>query len=208
MQEINYSLIILFALIAIASPGPATLAIAAASIKQGRLAGMSLALGVLTGSLIWSVLAAFGLAMIMEKHPWLFDTLRFVGAAYLLFLAFKSARSAMTSGTMSFADNADISKSRNYIKGLLIHLTNPKAILFFASLYSIGVPPATSAAGMISVILTVGMVSTAVFLGYGLLFAHYRARSVYIKSRQWFEAGFALVFGTASLKILVASHTE
>jgi len=54
MEEINYSLIVVSAIAAIASPGPATLAIAGTSMNHGRRFGGYLAAGVLTGSLFWS----------------------------------------------------------------------------------------------------------------------------------------------------------
>ena len=93
--SINLPLILSAAFVASASPGPATLAIANASMQAGRKAGLALALGVSTGSLAWSIAAALGLAAIMASSAWALDVLRYAGAAYLMFLAFKSARSAI-----------------------------------------------------------------------------------------------------------------
>ena len=88
MQEIHYGLILVAAFVATASPGPATLAIAGTSMNSGRRHGMAIALGILTGSFIWSLSAAFGMAALMYANAWLFDLLRYFGAAYLLFLAY------------------------------------------------------------------------------------------------------------------------
>lgn len=66
MLEIHYIPIMLAALVATASPGPATLSIAGASMSQGRTHGLILALGILTGSLIWSCAAA-GVKMLLSK---------------------------------------------------------------------------------------------------------------------------------------------
>src|SRR3546814_5718993 len=52
----------------------------------------------MTGSLTWSIAAAAGLSAIMLANAWAFEALRYAGAAYLLFLAFKSARAALTAG--------------------------------------------------------------------------------------------------------------
>jgi threonine/homoserine/homoserine lactone efflux protein len=68
MEEINYLLIVVSAFAAIASPGPATLAISGASMSRGRYFGLSLAAGILTGSLFWSMTAAFGLAAILHAN--------------------------------------------------------------------------------------------------------------------------------------------
>lgn len=86
MEVISYPLIILSALAVIASPGPATLAIVNASMSNGRSYGLVLALGVLTVSIFWSSIAAFGLAALLYSHAWLFDVIRYCGAIYLIFL--------------------------------------------------------------------------------------------------------------------------
>ncbi|PWQ99554.1 LysE family translocator [Leucothrix arctica] len=204
MAEINYLLIILSALAAIASPGPATLAIAGTSMSHGRYFGLSLAAGVLTGSLIWSATAAFGLATVLHTNVWLFEILRYCGALYLLFLAFKSLRYALSSISISLPENQKSTLKGNYFKGLLIHLTNPKAILFFGSLYSIGVPSTAQPIELLSVIFVVGSVSSLIFLGYAFLFSNRLARQRYLKSKVVFESIFALFFGVAGLKLLTS----
>jgi len=204
MEEINYLLIIASAFAAVASPGPATLAIAGTSMGYGRYIGLSLAAGVLTGSLFWSFAAAFGLAAIMHTNVWLFEILRYCGALYLLYLAFKSLRSAFSSTTLELPSNEIATAKGNYIKGLLIHLTNPKAILFFGALYSIGIPATAKPIELLSVILAVGSVSSLVFLGYAILFSNRLARQIYLKSKVVFESVFSLFFGVASFKLLTS----
>ncbi|UIP28762.1 LysE family translocator [Photobacterium sp. TLY01] len=205
MEEINYLLIIVSAFAAIASPGPATLAIAGASMKHGRYLGLSLAAGVLTGSLLWSAFAAFGLAALMHTNVWLFETMRYCGALYLLYLAWKSLRSAFQSASLTLPDSQISTAKGNYLKGLLIHLTNPKAVLFFGALYSMGVPAAARPADLISVILVVGLVSASIFLGYAALFSRSGIRQLYLRSKRGFESLFALFFGAASLKLLLSA---
>ena len=195
MEEINYLLIITSAFAAVASPGPATLAIAGTSMGYGRYIGLSLAAGVLTGSLFWSVSAAFGLAAILHTNVWFFEILRYCGALYLLYLAFKSLRSAFSSTILELPNNKVATAKGNYLKGLLIHLTNPKAILFFGALYSIGVPATAKPIELLSVILAVGSVSLLVFFGYAILFSNRVARQVYLKSKVVFESVFSLFFG-------------
>jgi|TARA_B110000090_G_C13174551_1_gene366775 threonine efflux protein len=204
MQEINYLLIIASAIAAIASPGPATLAIAGASMSHGRYLGLSLAAGVLTGSLFWSISAAFGLAAILHANVWFFEILRYCGALYLLYLAFKSLRSAFSSSQLTLPENHSASARENYFRGLLIHLTNPKAILFFGSLYSIGVPATAQPIALLSVILAVGVVSSFIFLGYAVLFSNGTARRIYLKSKVVFESIFSLFFGVAGFKLLTS----
>lgn len=205
MSDINLPLILIAALIASASPGPATLAIAGTSMTSGRRAGLALAAGVTSGSLLWSVSAALGLGALMLANAWAFEIMRYFGAGYLLFLAFKSARSALVPGDAKSRIIATGSLRSAYGKGLALHLTNPKAILFFGSLFAIGVPPGSAPEDLALVIGAIGLQSFCVFHGYAVLFSLPGMMTTYSRLRRWFEAVFALAFGAAGLKILTTN---
>lgn len=198
---IDLPLILIAALLASASPGPATLAIAGTSMARGRGAGLALAAGITTGSLMWSISAAAGLGALMLAHGWVLEVIRYVGAGYLLWLAYKSARAAWRPATLKTAEVAG-SKRKLFAKGLALHVTNPKAVLFFGALYAVGVPADAGWQALATVIVAVGIQSLVVFHGYALLFSTPAMTRGYIKLRRWFEAVFALGFGAAGLKIL------
>ena len=202
--HIHLSLIMLAALIAVASPGPATLAIAGTSMRSGRRPGFALAAGVLTGSFTWSISAAAGLSAVMLANVWLIEIIRYFGVGYLLFLAFKSARSALTPGEAVPVGIAAASLRGTYMRGLALHLTNPKAILFFGSLYAFGLPPDAAPLDLAIVVSAVGLQSAVIFFGYVLLFSNPLLVRGYLKLRRWFEGTFALAFGYAGYKILSA----
>ncbi|MGJ8628855.1 MAG: LysE family translocator [Sulfitobacter sp.] len=204
MTDLNLPVILLAAFIGAGSPGPATMAIAGASMSSGRRAGLALASGVTTGSFIWSISAAFGLGAVMAAHAWMFEVVRYVGAAYLMFLALKAARSAWYGNKITAKALPQITPRRAYAKGLALHLTNPKAILFFGALYAIGIPNGTSAAGLITVILAVGIQSLILFHLYALIFSSAPMAAAYIRAKRLFEGFFALAFGAIALKVLTA----
>ena len=201
--DVNLTLILIAAFVASSSPGPATLALAGTSMASGRASGFALASGITTGSLIWSVAAALGLGAVMLANAWVFELIRYFGAAYLLYLAYKAARSAFLDKELATKPFTG-SKRTLFAKGLALHLTNPKAILFFGSLYSIGIPPGTELTQLFLVIVAVGLQSFIVFYGYALLFSSRAMTKIYLKLRRWFEGAFAIGFGTASVKILTA----
>ncbi|MBD8877324.1 LysE family translocator [Roseibium polysiphoniae] len=204
METINYPLIFSVALLALATPGSATLAIAGTSMALGRKHGMALAFGVLCGSLTWSITAALGLGTLMLANAWVLEVIRYVGAGYLIFLALKSARAAFSPAEKQVSPIQVHSGSSAFRKGYALHLTNPKAILFFGSLYSVGVPPNSSFAELLPVIVMIGMMSTTVFLGYGWLFAVPALRNGYARLHRWFNGLFAIVFGGVGLRLLTA----
>jgi threonine/homoserine/homoserine lactone efflux protein len=203
LLEINLPLILFAALIASISPGPATLAIAGTSMATGKGNGLALASGITAGSFIWSVSAAFGLGAIMLANVWIFEVVRYFGAAYLMYLAYKAARSALTSKDIA-VKSIHGNKKVLFSKGLLLHITNPKAILFFGSLYSLGIPAGASIEQLALVIIAVGTQSLIIFHGYALLFSSQPMTNIYLRARRWFEGAFSIGFGFASLKILTA----
>lgn len=208
MQEIHYGLILIAAFIATASPGPATLAIASTSMNSGRRHGIAMALGILTGSLVWSFLAAFGMAAVMYANVWLFDIFRYFGAAYLLFLAYKSFKSVLSPKKLTLESTETFSVRKDYLRGLAIHLMNPKAILFFGALYSMGVPNTVGIDGLLSIILLIGMQSACLFLGYAVLFSCAPVRDFYLKMRRFFDFVFAFFFGAAGIKIFMSKLSD
>ena len=165
LTTINLPLILAAGIIATGSPGPATLAIAGTSMNAGRRYGLAMASGMSIASLIWSISAAFGLAAVMLANGWAFEIMRYIGAGYLIWLAYKSAKSALKPGVAVVSPVVTTSPKRAFAKGFAIHITNPKAILFFGSLYAIAVPPGTPVEGLLLVICAVGIQSDGTSLG-------------------------------------------
>jgi len=204
--HLHLSLIMLAAFVAVASPGPAVMAIAGTAMRAGRRTGLAFASGVSTGSVTWSIAAAAGLSAVMLANAWLIEAIRWCGALYLLFLAFRSARAALKPGEGAMPQGfAAATLRRAYGRGLALHLTNPKAILFFGSLYSFGVPADASVGDLALIVVCVGIQSTVILHGYALLFSNPAVVRGYLKLRRWFEGAFAAAFGYAGVTILTAN---
>lgn len=186
------------------SPGPATLAIAGSSMSAGRGHGLAIASGVTVGSLIWSVTAALGLSAVMQANAWLFEIMRYAAAAYLLLLAVKSAKSALSPAAASVAAVKNSTLTKAFAKGVLLHLTNPKPILFFGSLFAIGVPRTASTGDLMIVVAALGVQAFVIFHGYALLFSIPAVMRGYVSAKRWFEGAFAVAFGAAGIKIMTA----
>ena len=193
-------------LIATASPGPAILAIIGTSISQGRKAGLSLAFGVLTGSYVWAMLTASGLSALIRAYGQAIIVLKIAGGLYLLWLAWNALRSAMRSGEAYGARQAlpVLSPRRQYLKGLGIHLTNPKAIFSWIMLTSLGMPagaPPWTMAAFIAGCMALGLMT---FVGFALLFSLGPVHRAYLRSRRIIEGAMAAFFALAGFKLLTA----
>jgi threonine/homoserine/homoserine lactone efflux protein len=189
-------------IIAGGSPGPATLSIAGTSMESGRRSGFFMSLGILAGSAFWGLTAAFGMSAIMLANAWIFETLRYVAAAYLLYLAFKSLRSAFSSQAGICQKAFSGSLRQIFTRGALIHLTNPKAILSWGAVYAIAVAPNSGAVDLLWMFGFLFSGSILIFVGYAFLFSTKQMVSYYQRMRKAFELAFAVLFGAASLKIL------
>ena len=207
LSDINLPLIMLAALIAALSPGPATLAIAGTSMQSGRKMGLALASGITTGSWLWSISAALGLGAIMLANAWIFEVMRYFGGGYLLFLAYSSAKSALSSKQTVATSIGARTLRGAFSRGLALHVTNPKAILFFGALFAIGVPPGSSPIALAVVILAVGLQSTIIFHGYAVLFSNPLMVRGYTRLRRWMEGIFAAAFGYAAFQIFTSRVT-
>lgn len=169
-------------------------------MARGRRAGLFLTFGIILGSLTWSIAAALGLEAIMLANAWVFEIVRHAGAAYLFYLAWKSARLAMSSKEAQ--TNAIAGSPLALIaRGAALHITNPKSILFFGALYSIGMPVEARPAQLAIVVGAVGLQATIVYSGYALLFLAPPMTRLYIGLRRRFEGALAFGSGLAGLKV-------
>lgn len=207
MPVAEFVLILLAWAIGGGSPGPATLAIAGTSMNRGRRAGVAVAAGMVLGSATWGLAAALGLSALMAANAWIVEVLRYVGAAYLLYLAFKSARSAFSEKPLMPVAAGQRHLLRLFAKGLLIHLTNPKAILGWGAVFAIAVPVGATQVAIFETYGALLAVSCCVFFGYALVFSTPVFVRGYQRLRRLFEGAFALLFGLAGLKILTARLT-
>ena len=204
MTLVSYSVILLAALLAVASPGPATLAIANESANRGIGSGIWLALGVTTGSLLWLLAAALGFAALLQSYSGLLIGFKLVGAGYLFWLAWALARRAVTPNVQSPAHFNN--RGQPYFRGMLIHLTNPKPVLFFAALFSVGIPTYATPAEVLLISILVLTQGFIVFQAYALLFAIPSIRRGYLRSKRWFDGAVALLFGAAGVSLLWSDH--
>ena len=114
------------------TPGANVAFTVSVSTRYGFWAGITGALGFVTGAVIYSLLVIFGLGLISAWFTPIIEVLRWVGTAYMLWLAWK-----LWNAPAMQLEEQDVNKTsylKLYLQGLLICLTNPKAIIFFAVL--------------------------------------------------------------------------
>lgn len=130
----NYLIFILVACAAIATPGPAVLLTLSNSLKHGGRKALWGILGVASGILLVSGLSATSVGVILATSALAFTILKYVGAAYLIYMGIKMWRSP----PRFQPSDLPVRQTRRhhlYLQGLSISLMNPKAIFFFMTLF-------------------------------------------------------------------------
>ena len=124
----TYALFVATALALLAIPGPAVLYVVSRSIDQGRRAGFASVCGIFTGTVVHVTLATVGLSSLVLASKVAFDAVRYVGAAYLVFLG---VRRLLTRQVEEDPDGRAPRTARDlYTQGLIVNLLNPKTIVF------------------------------------------------------------------------------
>jgi threonine/homoserine/homoserine lactone efflux protein len=117
------------ALVLLLTPGPAVLYIITRSVNQGRRAGLASAWGIDVANLIHVVAAALGVSAIMLSSALAFNALKYLGAAYLIYLGVRKLLSKEEIEQAAALQRQPL--SRAFSQGILVNLLNPKPPLFF-----------------------------------------------------------------------------
>ena len=130
---INFELFIIASLVIIVAPGNDMIYVITQSIHQGKSGGVMACLGVGLGSIVHTVMAAFGISTLLIKFPEMFLVIKGIGALYLIFLGGKMLLQGKTENqlTPSAPINPTNSKYNILRQGLFINLLNPKVAIFF-----------------------------------------------------------------------------
>ena len=136
------------------APGPDNLYVMAQSMLKGKSAGLLITLGLCTGLIGHTAAVAFGVAVLFQTSSMAFTALKFIGAAYLLYLAWKSF--SASEGKLSIQKGAETSSWYLYRRGVIMNITNPKVSIFFLAFLPQFADPARGA--IIWQILLLGLV--------------------------------------------------
>ncbi len=198
----NLGVFAVAALLLLITPGPAVLYIVARSVDQGRAAGLVSTLGVHAGTLVHIAAAAAGLSMLLATSATLWNLVKYLGAAYLVYL-----------GVRRLLDRAPIAASgpgqpvpwrRAFVDGVVVNVLNPKTALFFLAFLPQFVDAARGSVGaqvlglgMVFVLL--GLVTDGLYaLGAGSAARWLRASPRFVSSQRWVAGSMYIGLGLAA----------
>ncbi len=131
-------------LLAVISPGPDFVMITRNSLVYSRRTGIYSAIGLSLGILVHITYSLVGIGLVISQSIIAFNTIKILGAAYLIYLGYKSLTSKSSKFDLTNANHKqEISKLAAIRMGFLTNVTNPKATLFFLSLFTLVITPST-----------------------------------------------------------------
>lgn len=139
----TFALFVVAALVLLIVPGPSVLYIVARSVEGGRTTGFVSVLGIQTGALVHIAFATLGLSAILASSAFAFSVVKWLGAAYLVWLGLRRIFGDEEEGDVAAEPER---LSRVFSQGVIVNTLNPKTALFFLAFLPQFVDPARGAA--------------------------------------------------------------
>ncbi|PGK51717.1 lysine transporter LysE [Priestia megaterium] len=204
-----YIEVFLVGILAALSPGPDFVVVMKNSLGLGRKYGIATALGTASALIIHVTYTILGFAIVLQKSPAIFNGIKLIGAAYLIWLGWKGIRSKAKTGKIKkvgIEKSSLVSVKKGFYEGFLCNVLNPKSALFFLSVFSQFMGTETTSwmrwiyGG--EIVLAVGLW----FVMLAVLISKKRFQEFYHKYMHWFDRGlgailivFAVIIGITTV---------
>lgn len=190
------------ALVLLLVPGPAVLYIVARSVDQGRTAGLVSVVGVGLGSMVHVVAAALGLSALLVQSAVAFRTVKYLGAAYLVYLGIR--RLLGKDDVTEESSSADRTLRRVFTQGIWVNILNPKTALFFFAFLPqfVNVDGASVALQILflgTLLVGMGIITDGAYaLAAGTLGGWLKERPGVVTAQRWLAGGVFISLGLAT----------
>jgi len=194
--------IVFLHLLATISPGPEFLMVVKNSLTYSRKSGIYTAFGESVGILVHVAYCIAGIATIISKSILLFNFLKFLGAGCLVFIGVKSIMTRSKQIEISEdKQSKSISNLQAFKLGFLTNVLNPKATLFFLSLFTLVIKPDISSHVIVISTLLMMINSIVWYSLIAIFFTHDRIRKLYGKTQNFFNKTFGALLILLGLKV-------
>ena len=188
-------------LVAASSPGPAVAMLLGIGTTRGRAPALVAAVGIATGSIVLNLGTQLGIGVVLADAAWAMTVVRWVGAAYLAWLAVGAFRKAATPPEIRVADVAPLPSWRYFVMGMLLQVTNVKAIVFWIAIASVGATTGGGAGVILAFVAGAFVVSTTIHGAWALALSSNPVRTLYARARRWVEGALGVFFAVAAFKL-------
>ena len=203
MYWAEFLTVALIHLLAVASPGPDFAVVVRESVTHGRKAGTWTALGVGSAIFLHVGYSLLGIGIIVSQSIVLFNALKWAAAAYLLYIGIKALRARPAGATEEALklESAERSAKSAYISGFVTNGLNPKATLFFLSLFTVVINPHTPLLVQGGYGVYLALATAAWFCMVARLFSQARVRAGFARMGHWFDRAMGGVLVALGIKL-------
>ncbi|MBM7060146.1 LysE family transporter [Pseudomonas sp. UL073] len=203
MYWAEFLTVALIHLLAVASPGPDFAIVVRESVANGRRAGTWTALGVGSGIFVHVGYSLLGIGLIVSQSILLFNALKWLAAAYLLYIGLKALRAKPAEpGSLELAGAALERSARGaFTTGFVTNGLNPKATLFFLSLFTVVINPHTPLWIQAGYGLYLAAATALWFCLVARLFSQPRVRAGFARLGHWFDRAMGAVLIALGVKL-------
>lgn len=183
-------------LVALVTPGPDFFFVSQTAISRSRREAMAAVVGIVLGVAVWATLALLGLNLLLQQMAWLHQAVMIGGGLYLSWMGWQMLRSARAKGNLAEGDVEMRLPARggHFLRGLLTNLSNPKAVIYFGSVFSLFVGPTISTTTRWGIFI---LIIAETFIWFSLvasLFALPTMRRGYRRLAKWIDGVAGTLF--------------
>lgn len=193
-------------LLAVISPGPDFIMITRNSLIYSRKTGIYSAVGLGFGILVHVTYSLVGIGLLISQSIILFNFIKYLGAAYLIYIGYKSLTSKSSNLHLESQNKkTDISKFAAIRMGFITNATNPKVTLFFLSLFTLVINPDTPLFIKLFMGMEMTVVTSAWFMLVAYLISHNLVKSRLNKIQHHAERFIGVVLIALGIKVALSS---
>jgi len=196
--------------LAVISPGPDFAVVLKQSISHGRFIGIITSIGVGTGILIHIAYTLLGIGLIISQSVVVFSILKYLGAAYLLYIGFKALKSKAVehneTETFTTSPQKAMTIKKAFLLGFVTNGLNPKATLFFLSLFTVVLSPETPVYAQSIYGLYMAVATAILFSVMSIIFTTEPVRQQFYRIGHWFDRVMGAALIGLGLKLAVTEQ--
>ena len=184
---------------AIASPGPALLVAIQTTLSAGRRASIAIGCGLGLMAATWTMLALLGLEAVLQVVPWAYAVAKFVGAIYLIYIAW-----GMWRGARNEVEAKITPARRAFRQGFLINVLNPKSVLFATAVLIVIFPANMTLTENAIVVLNHLVVEVLFYIGLAFAMSTPAVRNSYLRAKIYLDRTASVVLGGLGIRLLIS----
>ncbi|MEE1922428.1 LysE family transporter [Pseudomonas sp. 148P] len=203
MYWAEFLTVALIHLLAVASPGPDFAVVVRESVTHGRRAGTWTAFGVGTAIFLHVGYSLLGIGLIVSQSIMLFNALKWAAAAYLVYIGFKALRARPAAAGAESVQVSTVERTPRaaFVAGFMTNGLNPKATLFFLSLFTVVINPHTPLLVQAGYGVYLALATGLWFCLVAMLFSQARVRAGFARMGHWFDRTMGAVLIALGIKI-------